>query len=247
MAELASPESWCTGNGTVGSNPTPSARPRGPLTGPRTDTTSHRAFHFCREAPSADPPALRAGNRKSLRDSRFELFDCERGAVAPLSHFPPGQAGSEQSSLPSVFAYGSTRSLAQRPGNADLLVGTARRRRAEARTADQVRWGTGGGKRVVPSAKKRGDGLERRPLVGIARERETRADDAALCRRECRTLSQSRMVRPLTASSSESVRCCDGVGRIATSSRTWAGKESRGRCRPCQPSRLTSGRCRTRK
>ena len=25
MAELASPESWCTGNGTVGSNPTPSA------------------------------------------------------------------------------------------------------------------------------------------------------------------------------------------------------------------------------
>ena len=25
VAELASPESWCTGNGTVGSNPTPSA------------------------------------------------------------------------------------------------------------------------------------------------------------------------------------------------------------------------------
>ena len=97
------------------------------------------------------------------------------------------------------------------------------------RTADQVRWGTGGGKRVVPSAKKRGDRLERRPLVGIARERETRADDAALCRRECRTLSQSRMVRPLTASSSESVPCCDGVGRMATSSRTWPGKESRAR------------------
>ena len=40
---------------------------------------------------------------------------------------------------------------------------------------------------------------ERRPLVGIARERETRADDPALRRRECHTLSQSRMVRPLTA------------------------------------------------
>ena len=101
--------------------------------------------------------------------------------------------------------------MAQGPGNADLLVGTAPRRRAGVRTADQVRWGTGGGKRVVPSAKKRGDGLERRPLVGIARERETRADDAALCRRECHTLSQSRMVRPLTASSSESAPYCDGV------------------------------------
>ena len=88
---------------------------------------------------------------------------------------------------------------------------------------------------------------ERRPLVGIARERETRTDDAARCLRECRTLSQSPMVRPLTASSSESVRCCDGVGRMATSSRTWPGKESRAPCRPCRPSRRTSGRCRTRK
>ena len=44
----------------------------------------------------------------------------------------------------------------------------------------------------MPSAKKRGAGLERRPLVGIARERKTRADDAALCLRECPTLSQSR-------------------------------------------------------
>ena len=61
---------------------------------------------------------------------------------------------------------------------------------------------------------------------------KTRADYAALYRRECRTLSQSRMVRPLTASSSESVPCCDGVGRMATSSRTWPGKESRARCRP---------------
>ncbi len=165
MAELASPESWCTGNGTVGSNPTPSARSRGPLTGPRTDTTSHRAFHLCREAPSADPPALRAGNRKSLRDSRFELFDCERGAVAPLSHFPPGQAGSEQSSLRLFLVRAAVR-----------VCG------AEAR--------------------------ERRPPVGIARERETSADDAALCQRECRTLLTTRMVRPLTASSRGCAPCC---------------------------------------
>ena len=246
MAELASPESWCTGNGTVGSNPTPSARSRGPLTGPRIDTTSHRAFHFCREAPSADPPALRAGiaNPCGIRDSSC-LF--VKGGVPPFHTFPPVRRAANKVRCHLFFVYGSTRVMAQGPGNADLLVGTARRRRAGVRTADQVRWGTGGGKRVVPSAKKRGDGLERRPLVGIARERETRADDAALCRRECRTLSQSRMVRPLTASSSESVPCCDGVGRMATSSRTWPGKESRARCRPCRPSRRASGRCRTRK
>ena len=99
----------------------------------------------------------------------------------------------------------------------------------------------------MPSAKTRGDGLERRPPVGIARERETSADDAALYRRECRTLSQSRMVRPLTASCSESVPCCGGAGRMATSSRTWPGKESRARCRPYRPSRRTSERCRTTK
>ena len=33
--------------------------------------------------------------------------------------------------------------------------------------------------RPLPPAQERGDGLERRPLVGIARERETSADDAA--------------------------------------------------------------------
>jgi len=46
-------------------------------------------------APLPDRPALRAGNRKSLRDSRFELSSCERGAsprASPLSHFPPGRA-----------------------------------------------------------------------------------------------------------------------------------------------------------
>ena len=168
------------------------------------------------------------------------------GGCPPFTFSP--RSGGQRTEFAAIgfFAYGSTRALAQRPGNADLLVGTARRRRAGVRTAEQVRWGTGGGKRVVPSAKKRGDGLERRPPVGIARERETRADDAALYRRECRPLSQSRMVRPFTASSSEGAPC-GGAGRIATSSRTWPGEESRARCRPYRPSRRTSGRCRTTK
>ena len=52
---------------------------------------------------------------------------------------------------------------------------------------------------VPPPEQKRGDGLERRPPVGIARERETNADDAAPYQRECRTLFQPRMARPLTA------------------------------------------------
>ena len=95
----------------------------------------------------------------------------------------------------------------------------------------------------MPIAKKRGDGLERRPPVGTARERETSADYAALYRRERRTLSQSRIVRPLTAFNRGSTPRCGCAGRMATSSRTWPGKESRARCRPCRPSRRTSGRC----
>ena len=41
--------------------------------------------------------------------------------------------------------------------------------------------------RVHPPAKKRGDGLERRPPAGIARERETSAHDTAPCQSACRT------------------------------------------------------------
>ena len=52
---------------------------------------------------------------------------------------------------------------------------------------------------VSPMAQKRGDGLERRPPAGIARERETSADDTGPCQRECRTPSQHPMPRPLTA------------------------------------------------
>ena len=60
-----------------------------------------------REARERRPPALRAGHRNFLArlrraaaSSDASLHFCERGAVAPLSHFPPGHAGSEQSSLP---------------------------------------------------------------------------------------------------------------------------------------------------
>ena len=54
--------------------------------------------------------------------------------------------------------------------------------------------------------KKRGDGLERRPLVGIARERETSADHAAPYQCEGRTLSQPRMVRRLAPPSTVAKR-----------------------------------------
>ena len=53
--------------------------------------------------------------------------------------------------------------------------------------------------RVPLTQRKRGDGLERRPPVGTARERETSAEDAAPYQRECRTVSQPRVARPLTA------------------------------------------------
>ena len=49
-----------------------------------------------------------------------------------------------------------------------------------------------------PAAQNHGD-MERRSPTGIARERETRADDTAPCQRECRTPSQHRMPRSLTA------------------------------------------------
>ena len=49
-----------------------------------------------------------------------------------------------------------------------------------------------------PTAQNHGD-MERRSPTGIARERETRADDTAPCQRECRTASQHRMPRSLTA------------------------------------------------
>ena len=63
---------------------------------------------------------------------------------------------------------------------------------------------------------------------GIARERETSADYAALYRRERRTLSQSRMERPLTASSSEARRAAVVLGaRLRRAER--GGGRNRGR------------------
>ena len=53
---------------------------------------------------------------------------------------------------------------------------------------------------VTPNEKKRGDGLERRPPAGIARKRETSADDVAPCQRKFRTLSQPLMAMACLAS-----------------------------------------------
>ena len=57
--------------------------------------------------------------------------------------------------------------------------GTAARRAARSRIANR----------------EQARGLERRSPTGIARERETRADDTALCPRECRSLSPHRSPR----------------------------------------------------
>ena len=98
------------------------------------------------EPPCPNRPALRAGNRNSLArlrrtaaSSDWSLPSCERGVGAPLSHFPPSHAGSEQSSLPSVLTRSGIR---QRPwsaagrGNAGLQTGTAPRSGAKPRSAD---------------------------------------------------------------------------------------------------------------
>ena len=74
---------------------------------------------------------------------------CERGE-SPLSHFPPGHAGSERSSLPFVFfAHSAVRHHAQNHGTT---------------------WSAGAGLR--PASGSHG-------LRGIARQRETRPDNAA--------------------------------------------------------------------
>ncbi len=57
------------------------------------------------------------------------------------------------------------------------------------------RWRTS---RHLPHPAERHAGLERRPPAGLARERETSADDAAPCQREFPTLSQPRMAQLLT-------------------------------------------------
>ena len=94
--------------------------------------------------------------------------------------------------------------MASRGGNADSPDGAlARERRSSG--PHRENWPAprprGPRNRVPPIATKRGDGLERRPPVGTARERETSADDAAPCQRDRRTLSELRMARMPTAPS----------------------------------------------
>ena len=97
-----------------------------------------------------DRPALRAGNRNSLArlrraaaSSDWSLLICERGAVAPLSHFPPDHAGSEPKVRHHCFcALGST-PPAQNRGDMErrpvLPVGASDRHRAGARNPHQQR------------------------------------------------------------------------------------------------------------
>ena len=77
-----------------------------------------------------------------------------------------------------------------------VQTGTVLRSGARGRTSqfrDGARLGT------YPSGQSGTPGRERRSPTGIARERETSADDKAFCQLEFRTLFQSRMPRPLTA------------------------------------------------
>ena len=100
---------------------------------------------FGGRAPLPDRPALRAGNRNSLArlrraaaSSDWSLLICERGAVAPLSHFPPGHAGSEQSSLPLFLRARKYATALQARGR--LGTPTSGRHRAGARNcANDVR------------------------------------------------------------------------------------------------------------
>ena len=189
-----------------------------------------------REARERRPPALRAGHRNFLArlrraaaSSDASLHFCERGAVAPLSHFPPGHAGSEQSSLPLFLrarqysnaresrGHGAPVSDRHRAGARNphqqrcappiSLLRTAHRRSALNRgdmerrsppVSDRHRAGanetrTNGLRRLARarnppisllrtayrrSALNRGD-MERRSPTGIARERETRTNNAA--------------------------------------------------------------------
>ena len=154
---------------------------------------------------SGDPNPSRSwlGNRNSLarwRALRRVPIQCclfVKGGRAPLSHFPPGQAGSEPevrcqfffracryAVFPEVHrgtgAPGSHRHRGRRPRNSPAPIsvegGRARERRpvlplGAFRPAPRPERAA---KRLLPTEKERGDGLERRPLVGTARRRRAK-------------------------------------------------------------------------
>ena len=65
----------------------------------------------------------RHSGRRNRNPRRRLIMPSPTFTIAPLSHFPPGHAGSEQSSLPLVFCarqYATTRKIAQTAWNADL-------------------------------------------------------------------------------------------------------------------------------
>ena len=74
--------------GSGGSNPSPSARSGGPKGRRPIEVLATGRLDAGLSAPLPDRPALRAGNRESLRDSRFELSSCERGASPPFTLSP---------------------------------------------------------------------------------------------------------------------------------------------------------------
>ena len=153
--------------------------------------------------PVFRPAPLRAAGREGVLPSS--------GMVHVSARTPPGRAGRERRSsdrhrpaqrgerayfpVPGWCTSRHVPHPAERAGNAGLQTGTAPRSGARGRTSqfrDGARLGT------YPTRQSGTPARERRPPVGIAREREPTADDAALCQLEFRTPFQSRMPRPLT-------------------------------------------------
>ena len=147
-----------SGNADLWSARAWSAKPA-PMTVRRTDLSgappaqsglrcSLRFAQRCRPEVGVPVPARHRARGGTRRDASPGVCaprpEGERGAVAPLSHFPPDHAGSERSSLPLFFAH----SVVRHPRR---ITGTA----------------------------------ERRSPTGIARERETRTNNAAPRQSHC--------------------------------------------------------------
>ena len=129
----------------------------------------------------------RAKRATASSDSWF-LF--VKGGRAPFSHFPPSHAGSEQVRCRCFCALGQAplALMARRRGNADLQVGTAARSAADGSSLIPTE---GAARQGAPTSCCENANLreprppgwrataERRSPTGIARERETSADDAA--------------------------------------------------------------------
>ena len=121
------------------------------------------------EAPSRVRPALRAGI-----ETPWRACGALRRVGAPVSdrHRAGARNPHRRRRAPPISRLGAP---------------VSDRHRAGARNLHRRRWPC------------QSHGQERQPPAGIARERETSADDTAPCQRECRTPSQHRIPRSLTA------------------------------------------------